>query len=168
MFMAVARKGGSDMARRHTPKSRRQIISKGEKRDVAELSRWVREPEQMQFFVAGEMIYGCRKEHFADIEMLSGVLSVIYSGVAMGQIFKGRLKPDGALAMWVGFRREVVECRSLAQEQVLQFLRKQEVSASLFAEGLNLVEHEGLSLGFVKRIGGRVNNLYSNSLRILK
>jgi NOL1/NOP2/fmu family ribosome biogenesis protein len=168
MFMAVARKGGSNMARRHTPKSRRQIISKVEKRDVAELSRWVREPEQMQFFVAGEMIYGCRKEHFADIEMLSGVLSVIYSGVAMGQIFKGRLKPDGALAMWVGFRREVVECRSLAQEQVLQFLRKQEVSASLFAEGLNLVEYEGLSLGFVKRIGGRVNNLYSNSLRILK
>jgi 16S rRNA C967 or C1407 C5-methylase (RsmB/RsmF family)/NOL1/NOP2/fmu family ribosome biogenesis protein len=168
MFMAVARKGGSNMTRRHTPKSRRQIISKVEKRDVAELSRWVREPEQMQFFVAGEMIYGCRKEHFADIEMLSGVLSVIYSGVAMGQIFKGRLKPDGALAMWVGFRREVVECRSLAQEQVLQFLRKQEVSASLFAEGLNLVEYEGLSLGFVKRIGGRVNNLYSNSLRILK
>jgi NOL1/NOP2/fmu family ribosome biogenesis protein len=70
--------------------------------------------------------------------------------------------------MWVGFRREVVECRSLAQEQVLQFLRKQEVSASLFAEGLNLVEYEGLSLGFVKRIGGRVNNLYPNSLRILK
>ncbi len=168
MFMAVARKAGDGVVKRHTPKSRRQIISKAEKRDVAELSRWVEKPEQMQFFLAGETIYGCRKEHFADIEALSGCLSVIYSGVAMGQIFKGRLKPYGALAMYVGLRRDAVECRELDCEQVLQFLRKQEVSASLFAEGLNLVEHEGLALGFVKRIGVRVNNLYPNSLRILK
>lgn len=168
MFMAVARKVGDGVAKRHASKSRRQIIAKAGKSEVVELSRWTMEPEQMQFFTAGEMIYGCRKEHFADIDILSGCLSVIYSGVAMGQIFKGRLKPDGALAMWVGLRRDAVECRELDEEQVLQFLRKQDVAAHLFAEGVNLVEHKGLALGFVKRIGARVNNLYPSSLRILK
>ncbi len=33
---------------------------------------------------------------------------------------------------------------------------------------MNLVCAEGRALGFAKRIGGRVNNLYPNSLRILK
>ena len=37
-----------------------------------------------------------------------------------------------------------------------------------FAEGMNLVTADGAALGFAKRIGRRCNNLYPNSLRILK
>jgi NOL1/NOP2/fmu family ribosome biogenesis protein len=122
----------------------------------------------MKFFAAGDMLYGCRKEHYGDIEALSGVLSVIYSGVAMGQIFKNKLKPDGALALYVGLNRDAVECREVGEEDVLKFLRKQDISAENFAEGINLVLHNGQALGFVKRIGARVNNMYPNSLRILK
>ena len=167
MFMAVARKAGTSSKRRQL-KSRRQIIAAVDKRSAEELGRWVREPEGMKFFAAGDMLYGCRKEHYGDIEALSGVLSVIYSGVAMGQIFKNKLKPDGALALYVGLNRDAVECREVGEEEVLKFLRKQDISAENFAEGINLVLHNGLALGFVKRIGARVNNMYPNSLRILK
>jgi len=86
----------------------------------------------------------------------------------MGQIFKGRLKPDGALALYVGLRREHVECRELNDEQAIQYLRKQDLEADLFADGINMVTNRGAALGFVKRIGPRVNNMYPNSLRILK
>ena len=167
MFMAVARKAGMSSKRRQL-KSRRQIIAAVDKRSAEELGRWVREPEGMKFFAAGDMLYGCRKEHYGDIEALSGVLSVIYSGVAMGQIFKNKLKPDGALALYVGLNRDAVECREVGEEDVLKFLRKQDISAENFAEGINLVLHNGQALGFVKRIGARVNNMYPNSLRILK
>lgn len=167
MFMAVARKAGAVTKRRQL-KSRRQIIAAVDKRSAEELGRWVREPEGMKFFAAGDMLYGCRKEHYGDIEALSGVLSVIYSGVAMGQIFKNKLKPDGALALYVGLNRDAVECREVGEEDVLKFLRKQDISAENFAEGINLVLHNGQALGFVKRIGARVNNMYPNSLRILK
>ncbi|MBR6560179.1 MAG: rRNA cytosine-C5-methylase [Alistipes sp.] len=167
MFMAVARKAGTSSKRRQL-KSRRQIIAAVDKRSAEELGRWVREPEGMKFFAAGDMLYGCRKEHYGDIEALSGVLSVIYSGVAMGQIFKNKLKPDGALALYVGLNRDAVEYREMGEEDVLKFLRKQDISAENFAEGINLVLHNGQALGFVKRIGARVNNMYPNSLRILK
>ena len=167
MFMAVARKAGVASKRRQL-KSRRQIIAAVDKRSAEELGRWVREPEGIKFFAAGDMLYGCRKEHYGDIEALSGVLSVIYSGVAMGQIFKNKLKPDGALALYVGLNRDAVECREVGEEDVLKFLRKQDISAENFAEGINLVLHNGQALGFVKRIGARVNNMYPNSLRILK
>ena len=168
MFMAVARKRGEWSGKRRQPKARRQIITPMDRRTAAELERWVAEPKQMSFFSAGEMLYGCRKAHYVDIEALSGVLSVIYSGVAMGQIFKNKLKPDGALALYVGLNGDAVESREVAQDDALRFLRKQDLSADLFAEGLNLVRCEGRALGFVKRIGQRVNNMYPNSLRILK
>ena len=56
----------------------------------------------------------------------------------------------------------------LSREEALGYLRKQEVAVDRFTEGMNLVLFEGLPLGFAKRIGGRVNNLYPNVLRILK
>ncbi|MEG1463868.1 MAG: hypothetical protein RSC11_03050, partial [Mucinivorans sp.] len=38
--------------------------------------------------------------------------------------------------------------------------------ASAFVDGLNLVTYNSLPLGFVKRIGARVNNMYPIGWRI--
>lgn len=168
MFMAVARKGGIPSSRRRAPKARREVITAVDKRSTQELSRWVVSPEQMRFFMAGEMIYACREEHFDEIKALSSRLAVIYSGVAVGQIFKNKLKPDGALAFYVRLNRDAVAASELSHEEALQFLRKQDMDATPFAEGVNMVLYEGHPLGFVKRVGARVNNMYPNSLRILK
>ena len=167
MFMAVARKSGGG-GKRRALKSKKQLIAPVDKRSAEELGRWVKDASAMKFFTAGEMIYGCRREHYADIEALSGVVSVIYSGVAMGQIFKGKLKPDGALALYVDLRREALPNCEVAEEDALKFLRKQDLLLEQMKEGLNLIVHNDLPLGFVKRIGARVNNMYPNSLRILK
>ena len=168
MFMAVARKSATAKESRRLPKARRKAINLVDKRSAEELQRWLTDGEKFCFFEAGDTLYGCRKSHYEEIETLSGRLAVIYSGVAMGQIFKGRLKPDAALALAVDLRREAVACSEVSEEVALNFLRKQDLEASLFEEGINLVVCRGAALGFVKRIGGRVNNMYPNSLRILK
>ena len=168
MFMAVARKSADAGAGGRLPKARRKAINMVDKRSVEELKRWVVDAEKMSFFEAGDTLYGCRKMHYDEIEALSGRLAVIYSGVAMGQIFKGKLKPDAALALSVYLRRDAVDCSEVDEDIALQFLRKQDLPAGLFAEGVNLVVCRGQALGFVKRIRNRVNNLYPNSLRILK
>ena len=168
MFMAVARKAGVPTSRRRMPKARREVIAAVEKRSEQELSRWVKEPKRMRFFSAGDTIYACWAEHYDEIKALSSRLVVIYSGVALGQIFKGKLKPDGALAFYVGLNRDAVATAELSLDEALQFLRKQDMSAEPFVEGVNMVLYKGLPLGFVKRVGGRVNNMYPASLRILK
>ena len=168
MFMAVARKAGVSTSRRRMPKARREVIAAVEKRSEQELSRWVKEPKRMRFFSAGDTIYACWAEHYDEIKALSSRLAVIYSGVALGQIFKGKLKPDGALAFYVGLNRDAVATAELSLDEALQFLRKQDMSAEPFVEGVNMVLYKGLPLGFVKRVGGRVNNMYPASLRILK
>ena len=168
MFMAVARKAGVSTSRRRMPKARREVIAAVEKRSEQELSRWVKEPKRMRFFSAGDTIYACWAEHYDEIKALSSRLAVIYSGVALGQIFKGKLKPDGALAFYVGLNRDAVATAELSLDEALQFLRKLDMSAEPFVEGVNMVLYKGLPLGFVKRVGGRVNNMYPASLRILK
>lgn len=168
MFMAVARKAGLATSRRRMPKARRKVMEAVDKRTAQELSRWVKDAEQMRFFAAGDTLYGCRKEHYDEVEALAGTLAVIYSGVAMGQVFKGKLKPDGALALYAGVNHDAVACCEVDEQEALKFLRKQDMDAAQFSEGVNMVLYGGRSLGFVKRVGARVNNMYPNSLRILK
>lgn len=168
-FAAVVRKAGEGEAmtlRRGRDRKGKSMIASVDKREMQELGRWLREPDRMRCYRAGELLYAVRSSRYEEVERLSGMLRVVYAGVAMGEIFKGRLKPEGALAFYVGLNREVLPVAELSDEEALAFLRKNDLSASLFEEGLNLVCHRGLPLGFVKRIGGRVNNLYPNSLRI--
>ena len=166
-FAAVARKVPTG-ARRVTPKPRRKIMNDLGGKAREELSRWVENPKAMRFAEVAETCYGYYSEVYEDVKHLAESLSVIYSGVAMGRIFGSTLKPDAALAFFVGLKKDAVAHATLERDEALQYLRKQEVPAERFREGMNLVECEGCALGFAKRIGNRCNNLFPNSLRILK
>lgn len=170
-FAAVVRKGGeptSHSMRKGSKGSRgRSVIQPADPRERGELQRWVMEPERLRFYRAGEVLYACNKESYEAVEWLSEQLTVVYAGVAMGEIFKGSLKPDQALAHFVGMRPEALPTAELTEEAALTYLRKGELRPEWFAEGLNRVTCRGLSLGFAKRIGNRVNNLYPNALRIM-
>ena len=167
-FAAVARKSFDVSGRMRTPKARRMVFASIDKKTVAELSRWVREPEKMRYALVAETCYAWYAAQTDAIRALSEALPVIYSGVALGQVFKGTLKPDPALAFFVGLNREAVPVAELDEDDALRFLRKQDLAPAGFAEGMNLVCTRGRALGFAKRIGARVNNLYPNSLRIIK
>lgn len=167
-FAAVAQKSPAAESRMRTPKSRRKPIQPVDKATAAELSRWVREADKMRFATVAETLYGWRAEQAEAIRTLSEAVAVIYAGVALGQLYKGRLKPDPALAFYTELNRKALPATELEREEALEYLRRGEVRAAALAEGMNLICHEGRALGFAKRIGGRVNNLYPASLRILK
>jgi NOL1/NOP2/fmu family ribosome biogenesis protein len=133
---------------------------------IKELSRWVVNPDTLRFAVVAESYYAYPLEYFETIRSLANNLTVIYSGVEMGQIFKGKLKPEWSLSQSVWYNRDVVPSVELGREEALDYLRKKDVSAGVFVEGINLVSSDGYALGFVKRVGNRVNNGYPNSLKI--
>ena len=84
----------------------------------------------------------------------------------MGQIFKGKLKPEWPLSQSVWYNKGVMPAVEVDRETALDYLRKKDITAAQFEEGINLVTSDGYPLGFVKRIGNRVNNTYPNSLKI--
>ena len=165
LFVAVARKAESTPQR--TPKARKKVMQEVDKSSRKELERWLQTPDNYTFAVVTDMVYAYRKEQFRAVQALSEGLTAIYSGVAMGQIFKGKLKPDWALSQFVGLERTAVAVEELDETRALDYLRKHDISVGEMREGINLVTHCGRALGFVKRVGARCNNLYPNSLKIL-
>ena len=167
-FAAVACKSFDSGGRTRTPKAHRTVFATVDRKAVAELARWVQEPERMRLAMVADTCYAWYAAQVDAVRVLSEALPVIYSGVALGQVFKGVLKPDPALAFFDGLNRNALPVAELDEEEALRYLRKQDIAAGGLAEGMNLVCARGRALGFAKRIGARVNNLYPNSLRIIK
>ena len=165
-FAAVACKA-EGVAKRRTPKGRRKVFTTLQSKDLAEVSRWVDDAKAMSFRCVGDIVYGYNSAVMEDVTQLSESLSVVYSGVAMGQIFKGTLKPEHSLALFVGRNRDVVPEVKLSLEDAQNYLRRQDIDAKQFSEGVNVVTYKGVAIGFIKRIGARCNNMYPKDLRIL-
>ena len=166
-FAAVARKAEGP-SRRTNVKPRRKLFQMLAKADEAEVARWVDTPERVAFRLVGDMIYGYDRSVVDDVVALSESLSVVYSGVSFGQIFKRKLKPEHPLSLYVGMNSSVVPSVEVDLDTALTFLRRGDVAAAGFEEGINRVVYRGVAIGFVKRIGARCNNMYPKDLRILK
>lgn len=165
-FAAVACKA-EGVTKRRTPKGRRKVFTTLQSKDLAEVSRWVDDAKAMSFRCVGDVVYGYNSAVMEDVIQLSESLSVVYSGVAMGQIFKGTLKPEHSLALFVGRNRDVIPEVELSLEDAQNYLRRQDIDAKQFSEGVNVVTYKGVAIGFIKRIGARCNNMYPKDLRIL-
>lgn len=166
-FAAVIRKGGNSKGKPRFPKPRRAVFSELNKNLSKEAGNWVSQPEFMVFSGIGENIYGYYADQYEDIKRLSGVLSIIYSGVLMGQFFKNKLKPEHSLALFHDINRKMTPTAALDLDNALKYLRKQDIAVDLLCEGINLVTFEDLPIGWIKRIGARSNNLYPKESRIM-
>ena len=164
LFVAIARK--VEPTTQRTPKARKKVMQEVDKISRKELSRWLQGSDNYTFAMVADTIYAYRTEQFKAVQALSEGLTAIYSGVAMGQIFKGKLKPDWALSQYVKLERKVVETVELDEASALDYLRKRDIAVDDMREGINLLTHRGRALGFAKRVGARCNNLYPNSLKI--
>ncbi len=164
-FVAVARKA-EDAPSGGRIKPLRKPMREATAAERAELCRWVR--GEHRFAAIGDDMYCYPSASYDDVKRVAEVLTAICSGVGMGRIFKGRLKPEWPLALYVSLDRGALHCAELDAEEALDYLRKRD-GAGLYrmAEGMNLVTCGGRALGFAKRIGSRCNNMYPNSLRIM-
>lgn len=112
-------------------------------------------------------LFAVPARYAAEITLLCEKLQVLTMGCEVGEMLHGKLKPAHALAMFHGVGATDLPRVDLPLEAVQEYLRKGNVDAAPFREGYNLVTYEGCPVGFVKRIGGRVNNLYPKEWRIL-
>lgn len=166
-FVAIARKADG-VRRKVTPKPRRKVVTPLNRADEVEVASWLCGDYKHAYCMVGDTVYAYNADVAEDVRALSDVLSVVYSGVAMGQIFKRKLKPDHALALYVGLNRSARPCVEVSLDTARDFLRRDDIAASQFEDGINVVTYEGLPIGFVKRIGARCNNMYPKEQRVLK
>lgn len=149
-------------------KPRKTLFAEASRSETAELSRWVGQPDLMRFARIGDSLYGYYATPFADIRSAAEYLNTLHSGICMGQMFGGRLKPDHSLAMFHDLARSAAAETPLSSDEALHYLRREDFAPQAeAAEGMNLMTFEGYALGWAKRIGNRFNNLYPKSQMIL-
>jgi 16S rRNA C967 or C1407 C5-methylase (RsmB/RsmF family) len=166
-FVAVARKADGKI-KRATPKAHREPLKELNRHENRPLTEWVAQPEFMKFAQAGDNCYGFYRAQYPAVAALAGGLNIIYSGVCVGQLFGGKLRPDHALALFHDLTPARATVTALSLDEALNYLRKVEFAdVSTLAEGLNLLTFESLPIGWTKRIGHRTNTLLPNSFRIL-
>lgn len=166
-FAAAVRKGGQK-GRPVKPKARKPIFTEVTGSEARELARWVGQPALMRFARIGDNLYGYYGEAFAEIRSVAEHLTTIHSGICMGQLFGGKLRPDHALAMFHDVNPSDASVAELTLPEALSYLRKEEFPSEYIpSEGINLITYSGRPLGWAKKIGGRVNNLYPKSQMIL-
>lgn len=98
-FAAVLRKGDGKV-RTKLPKPRRSVFTELQKQQVKVASEWVNQPKYMHFVQVNNDIYGYYTAVYPFVKTIAESLAVVHSGVVIGQLFAGKLKPDHSLAMF--------------------------------------------------------------------
>lgn len=164
-FYAVAiRKSGSETRAEFTPRKSAKSLTSISKDEQSEVVEWVSVP--LNFAVGGANLYGFSDEIYAIVEFLRANFNLLYSGVLMGELIRGRLKPSHSLATYFDVKFDT--CVELPLAQAVEYLRRGTPSLEYFTrDGLALVTYQSIPIGWLKRIGNRANNLYPQNLRIL-
>lgn len=167
LFAVVLRKAERRSKQRPT-RARRTALIAAPKREVSELQRWVEGGEAMRFATAGDRYFGYYAHQMEEMSYVSDRLNVIYSGVCMGQMFGGKLRPDHALALFHDLSASVPRTE-LSRAEAMAYMRREspaEIAAKM-NEGIGALCYEGATIGWAKRIGARINNMLPTDLRVL-
>lgn len=162
-FAACLRKisGGEDLIIK--PRTLKSVTSTEEKL----LAKWLHEPMRFVFQKHDDEFFMIRKDHTADLGLLQEHLHIRQAGTRMGKIKNNELIPDHALALSTELD---TSCRKvdLTKENALKFLKRIDLKLPGESPGWTLACFEGLPLGWIKILTGRVNNYLPKELRILK
>ncbi len=131
------------------------------------LSDWLINSDNFIPVVKDERLYGVRSEWLNTLQVIVKSLNALYFESEIGEVFGSKLKPSHALALSRYLNRDKHPINNLTNEEALEYLRRNTIGVGALAEGYNIVGYNDMPIGWVKRIGGRVNNLYPKESRIL-
>ncbi len=89
-------------------------------------------------------------------------LRVLRPGLALGQVRKGRLEPEHALALWAKEAEQSV-CFAADSPEIARYLRGETLPGN--AKGWVLVQVDGFSIGWAKGANGMLKNHLPKGLR---
>ncbi len=100
-------------------------------------------------------------------DQIATKLHVTHAGVTLGTV-KGRgFIPHAALALSTALRTDAFPSADLSYDDAIAYLRKEAITLPADVErGLVVLRYHGHTLGFVKNIGNRANNLYPQEWKI--
>jgi 16S rRNA C967 or C1407 C5-methylase (RsmB/RsmF family)/NOL1/NOP2/fmu family ribosome biogenesis protein len=133
----------------------------------ANMKLWLKNPDEYTFDNDGESITAVSTLHANDVALISKVLRVMQAGVKIAEVKGKDFVPSQALAMCVNRKEDAFPVVELAYDRAIAYLRRESLILPAEApKGYVIVTYRGAALGFVKNLGNRANNLYTQEWRI--
>ena len=163
-FIAAIRKKGNDnkFRFRNNPKIKRTAIS-------SELKRWLKNPEKFVLFSEKNKFRVIPEIHSEKYFAIKDSLKILFSGLPLGEQKGKDVIPDHALSMSNILEQNAFPIWNLDKNSALKYLKKEAFCGNIpdeIPKGYVLVVYQNQSLGFIKNLGTRANNLYPQDWRI--
>ncbi|MCP4123029.1 MAG: hypothetical protein GY751_14855 [Bacteroidetes bacterium] len=158
-FMACLRKkGGSSTTTGHPGRNTETNCPKI-------LLKWL-DVEGLHFSEWNKTGYVFPAEHLRSFEELRRVLRITGYGTEVGKFIHKELKPSHSLALSVKVSRDIPGI-SLTLDDAVKYLKKETIPHNIdYSPGWNLIQYQGVNLGWGKVLDRRINNYYPKSLSI--
>lgn len=155
-FLSIARKQSSEGSFKHR--------KNGGERPSKQKLDWLR--GEFTFYEYNDLLIAIPSLFVADVELISSALNPVLRGVSVATLMRNKPIPEHGLALSTALLPDVFPVEVLTKDEALAYLAKDTLAPKSQDRGFALVSFEGNRLGFVNRLGNRLNNLYPSSWRI--
>ena len=131
-----------------------------------EISSILKSIDDMNFYEEKNIIRAFPKQFSEEFITIKNRLNVIEYGLRIGETSQKGFIPEHSLAMSSDFCNQRYPELELEIDEALKYLKGETLRTSGFEKGYLLLKYKGISLGFGKEIGTRINNLYPLNWRI--
>lgn len=136
------------------------------KKIVEQINTWVLHPEHFRIIQQQDLLILLPEERFDELNFLSQQLHIVSKGTALAEIKHEKLIPEHALALSIHLNKKRFACFDLSLDEALLYLRKEALNLVDTEKGFALVTYQNQPLGWINRLGNRINNLYPAAWRI--
>ena len=123
---------------------------------------------QNKNYITEDYIYSFPEQFETILKSIIWDLNPIKIGCRIGQEIKGKIKYSHELALSNELIPDFFDQIDVPHEEAIRFLQKKVLSEIPDIRSWALVSYENQSLGWVKKVGGRLNNYYPKEFRIRK
>jgi NOL1/NOP2/fmu family ribosome biogenesis protein len=156
-------KGGKP---RHKQHAARPTLEPATRKQAQELSKWIKNAQDFDFFLLGETAFALSSEWEETIREIVAPFYLLKAGIKLGEFKRDTLVPDHDLAM-SELQAEDIPLSDLEEEQALRFLKRTELHQDHPGwTGWGIVRFQGRNLGWIKSLPGRINNHFPKEMRI--
>ena len=165
-FLALLQKTGSSYGEAKETRLRKPYFEKTLKPDAG-MDRWLEDPAAFARKERNGIAYIVPQALEKNMEWVASAVQVMYAGIAAGASKGGEFLPEHALALSTAAKADIPHIE-FTEEEALRFLTKESNRSHDVPKGIYAVRHNGLNLGWVKAVPGRLNNLLPMEFRIRK
>ena len=117
--------------------------------------------------IKDDLVFAIPQNLLSEFSLLSKNFYIRHAGIFMGTAKGKDFLPSHDLALSTELRNDLPSIE-LNYDDAIMFLRGETPKLNTTHRGWCLVKFEGLNLGCIKALDGRINNYYPKELRILK